>query len=100
MKKRKNADRKKHSFILSLALLLVAGYFVIGLVQSQLDIREKQNEIAAKEAQEQQLSDENACLTDIVNGGDQSAYMERVARDKLGMARRDEKVICDITPSN
>lgn len=100
MRKRMVMKKAKHSFILSLALLLVAGYFVIGLVQSQMDIREKQNEIAAAKAQYQQELDENERLQAVANGGDQSAYMERVAREKLGYVMPDEKVYYDITPGN
>ena len=39
--------KQKHSFILSLALLLAVGYFVISFVSTQLDIREKEKEAAA-----------------------------------------------------
>lgn len=99
MAKRKR-KKKKHSFILSLALLLAVGYFVISFVSTQLDIREKEKEAAALQEQITQQVAENERLQAVVDGGDESEYIERVAREKLGYVMPDEKVYYDITPSN
>ena len=40
--KAKKRKPQKHSFILTLALLLAAGYFVISFISAQLEIREKE----------------------------------------------------------
>ena len=99
MAKRKR-KKQKHSFILSLALLLAVGYFVISFVSTQLDIREKEKEAAALQEQITQQVAENERLQAVVDGGDESEYIERVAREKLGYVMPDEKVYYDITPSN
>ena len=99
MAKRKR-KKQKHSFILSLALLLAVGYFVISFVSTQLDIREKEKEAAALQEQYAQQVAENERLQAVVDGGDESEYIERVAREKLGYVMPDEKVYYDITPSN
>lgn len=98
--KAKKRKPQKHSFILTLALLLAAGYFVIGFISTQLEIREKEKEAAAVRTQVEQQQAENARLQAVVDGGDESEYMERVAREKLGYVMPDEKVYYDITPSN
>lgn len=100
MKGTKKRKKQKHSFILSLALLLAVGYFVISFVSTRLEIREKEKEAAAVQAQYEEQCAENARLQSVVDGGDESAYMERVAREKLGYVMPDEKVYYDITPSN
>lgn len=100
MKAKRKRKKQKHSFILSLALLLAVGYFVISFVSTQLDIREKEQEKAALEAQYAAQVAENERLQAVVDGGDESEYMERVAREKLGYVMPDEKVYYDITPSN
>lgn len=99
MAKRKR-KKQKHSFILSLALLLAVGYFVISFVSTQLDIREKEKEAAALQEHITQQVAENERLQAVVDGGDESEYIERVAREKLGYVMPDEKVYYDITPSN
>lgn len=100
--KRKTQKRKKqkHSFILTLALLLAVGYFVISFVSTRLEIREKEKEAAAVQAQYEEQCAENERLHNVIDGGDESEYMERVAREKLGYVMPDEKVYYDITPSN
>lgn len=100
MKTNRKRKKQKHSFILSLALLLAVGYFVISFVSTQLDIREKEQEKAALEAQYAEQVAENERLQAVVDGGDESEYIERVAREKLGYVMPDEKVYYDITPSN
>lgn len=99
-RKRARAKPKKHSFILSMALLLIAGYFVIGLVQTQLQIREREKRAEEVSAQYEQQLAENKRLQSVVDGGDEKAYIERVAREKLGYVMPDEKVYYDITPGN
>ena len=100
VKKASRAKKRKHSFILSLALLLVAGYFVISLVQTQLQIKEREKKVEEVSAQYEQQLAENERLQQVVDGGDQNEYIERVAREKLGYVMPDEKVYYDITPGN
>ena len=98
--KAKKRKPQKYSFILTLALLLAAGYFVISFISAQLEIREKEKQAAEVRAQVEQQQAENERLQAVVDGGDEKAYIERVAREKLGYVMPDEKVYYDITPSN
>ena len=89
---------KKRSFILTLALVLLVGYFIITIVGLQLDIRERQAVLDQKTAAyEQQLAD-NEHLQSIIDDDDKSEYIEQVAREKLGYVMPGEKVFYDVTP--
>ena len=95
-KKTKRVQSK--SFILTLALVLLIGYFVITIIGLQLDIREKNAELNEKNAAYQQITQENERLESIVQNEDKSSYIEQVAREKLGFVMPGEKVFYDVTP--
>lgn len=95
-KKTKRVQSK--SFILTLALVLLIGYFVITFIGLQLDIREKNAELNEKNAAYQQITQENERLESIVQNEDKSSYIEQVAREKLGFVMPGEKVFYDVTP--
>ena len=84
VKAKKKKGKAKHSFILTLLLVLAVGYFTISLIDTQLKIKERENERLQK----------------VADGGSQEDYIERVAREKLGYVMPDEKVYYDITPGN
>ncbi len=89
---------KKRSFILTLALVLLVGYFIITIVGLQLDINERRAVLDQKTAAyEQQLAD-NDRLQSIIENDDKSGYIEQVAREKLGYVMPGEKVFYDVTP--
>lgn len=100
MAKRKAAPKKvqKRSFILTLGIVLLVGYFVISIISLQSTIKERRAELEQKNAAyEQQLAD-NERLQSIVDDEDKSEYMEQVAREKLGFVMPGEKVFYDVTP--
>ncbi len=100
MAKKKSAPKKvqKRSFILTLGLVLLVGYFVISIISLQSSIKERRAELEQKNAAyEQQLAD-NERLQSIVDDEDKSEYMEQVAREKLGFVMPGEKVFYDVTP--
>lgn len=95
---RRRAEKRKNSFILSLALLLVAGCFIISLVQARIQIRRREAQAADAAARYERQLEENESLRAVADGGGVEAYMERVAREKLGYVMPNEKVYYDITP--
>lgn len=99
-KKKNTPQKKKFSFILSLGLILVAGYFVISLINVQMDIKQRKKDAADLNAQYEQQVAENDQLQNVVDGGDKDEYIERVAREKLGYVKPNEKVYYNITPGN
>ena len=90
--------KQKRSFILTLALVLLVGYFIITIIGLQIEIRERTEVKDQLEIKHQQILESNNRLQTIVNSEDKSDYYEQVAREKLGFVMPNEKVFYDITP--
>ena len=76
---------------LAAACLLAASLFVgragVGRIyHSFADVRKKEAALSRQHAELDSLTAQNARLKS------DTAYMEKIAREKLGMARKDEKV--------
>jgi len=75
----------------ALVVALLVSFFsgksnIVRMYQSLSNIRKKEAALAARHHEIDSLKAQNAKLkTD-------TAYMEKIAREKLGMARKDEKV--------
>ncbi len=94
------APKKKQtrSFILTLGLVLLIGYFVITIIGLQLSIKESRGELEQKTAAYEEQLAQNERLQAIVDNEDKSEYIEQVAREKLGFVMPGEKVFYDVTP--
>jgi cell division protein FtsB len=90
--------KQKKSFILTLGLVLLVGYFVITIIGLQLSIKERQGVLEQKNAAYEQQLEQNDRLQSIVDSDDKSEYMEQIAREKLGFIMPGEKVFYDVTP--
>lgn len=90
--------KKSRSFILTLALILVVGYFIITIIDLQLEIRDRKEVYEQLDNEYEQIVTDNNRLQAIVDSDDKGAYMEQVAREKLGFVMPNEKVFYDITP--
>ena len=98
MAQKKTAKKQKNSFILTLALILLAGYFVITIIGHAIEIKKSNAQLEQKQQiLEQQLA-ENAYLKEVVDSDDKSEYIEQVAREQLGFGLPYEKVFYDVTP--
>ena len=84
VKAKKKKGKAKHSFILTLLLVLAVGYFTISLIDTQLKIKEREKTAEQVSAQYEQQLAENERLQKVADGGSQEDYIERVAREKLG----------------
>ncbi len=94
MKKEKKNSR---SFFLTLAVIAVMGYFVISLISLQIEIRDKSKEVEDAKTQYEEIQLENEELESFLADGDESAYIERIARDVLGYVLPGERVYYDIS---
>ncbi len=94
MKKEKKNSR---SFFLTLAVIAVMGYFVISLISLQIEIRDKTKEVEEAKTQYEEIQLENEELESFLADGDESAYIERIARDVLGYVLPGERVYYDIS---
>ncbi len=99
-KKRPARKPQKFSFILSICLLLLVGYFAISLINVHMQINDRKNEVKELDSEyEEQLAD-NKELSRVIDGGDKEEYIERIAREKLGYVMPGERVYYNITPNN
>lgn len=102
MAKKTKAPAKKRkqsrSFILTLALVLLVGYFVITIIGLQIEIRDRKEVKEQLDKEYEQIITENERLQAIVDSEDKGPYMEQIAREKLGFVMPNEKVFFDITP--
>ncbi|HJB68301.1 MAG TPA: septum formation initiator family protein [Candidatus Fournierella excrementigallinarum] len=84
-------------FFLRAGLVLIGGYLVAGLVFNQVDIAAKQKELQDLENQLEQQRQQNDELERVLESGSDAEIIERVARDKLGYAKPNERVFIDVT---
>ena len=68
-----------------------------GLVFNQVDIAAKQKELQDLENQLEQQRQQNDELERVLESGSDQEIIERVARDKLGYAKPNERVFIDVT---
>ena len=78
-------------------LVLVGGYLVAGLVFNQVQISSKRQELEAVQAQLESQQQQNDELSRVLESGTDLEIIERVARDKLGYAKPNERVFVGVT---
>lgn len=90
---------RKHSIILAVLFCALVCYFVATLISLQAKVRAEEKEVADLNASYQQQLDENSELQMIIESGDESAYIEKIAREQYGYAMPEERVYYDSTAS-
>ncbi len=88
--------KRKNSGIGVLALLVVFLYFAYVAVDQQKQFHAKNLEMARMEnkiREETKVNEELKKEKEMINSDE---YIEKVAREKLGMVKRDERVYVDI----
>ena len=90
--------KQSRSFILTLGLVLLVGYFVITIIGLQLSIRERKGVLEQMQSAYEHQLEQNDRLQAIVDSEDKSDYIEQIAREKLGFVMPGEKVFYDVTP--
>lgn len=83
--------------VLKLGVVVVAVYLIVGIVGGQMQLAQKQRELATLENQLQSQIEENRELQRMMDADDDAAYIERMARERLGYARPHERVFIDLT---
>lgn len=83
--------------LLRLAVAGAAVYFVVSLVSGQLQVAEKQRELEALQARVSLQTEKNEELMRMLDADNDDAYIERMAREKLGYAKPGELVFVDLT---
>ncbi|MCI8497619.1 MAG: septum formation initiator family protein [Clostridiales bacterium] len=84
--------KKKKSILLRIALLVLFLYVVITLVQLQVQIHNNQQELLSIQQAVHAQRLENDELQQLIDSGDSDATIERIAREKFGYVRPEERV--------
>ena len=92
VKKMKN---RKHSIILAVLFCALVCYFVATLISLQVQVRAQENSVAELSSQYQKQIDENAELQRLIDEGNESDYIEKIAREQYGYAKPDERIYYD-----
>lgn len=82
--------------IKALGVVVLVVYLSFSLVSAQFDLMTKKQQLASLKEQEKRLILENQDTERMLENEDETAYIERIARDRLGYANPDEKVFIDI----
>ena len=88
----KKATRKNNIFR-RIALLAAAIYAIVSVVQLELQLDQKKQELGEKIAQTEQAKIENAQLQDLLDNSE--SYLEQQAREQ-GMVRPGETVFIEV----
>lgn len=97
---RRSVRNGNRSFILTLALFAILGYFVISVASLQYQIGEKTKEVEAAQQTLSSVQAENEELKELAREEDEKTYMERIARDVLGYVLPGESVYYDVSTGN
>ena len=90
---------RKHSIILGVLFCALVCYFVATLISLQTKVNAEENSLENLKASYQQQLNENAELEMIIENGNESDYIEKVAREQYGYAKPDERVYYDSSAS-
>ncbi len=91
----KKIKTRKHSVILAVLFCALVCYFVATLISLQMQVHAQQNNLDNLKVQHQQQLDENAELGKLIEEGNESEYIEKIAREQYGYAKPDERVYYD-----
>ena len=97
MEKKQKRAQLLPRFFLRAGLVLIGGYLGAGLVFNQVEIAAKQKELQDLENQLEQQRQQHDELERVLESGSAQEIIERVARDKLGYAKPNERVFIDVT---
>lgn len=96
MEKQKKGGKRKFGLSAAIVAMVTVGLLVKGAMM-QPKILENQDKIAELEARKEYEQRRGEEIDNMKNNVDSDEYIEKVAREKLGMIRKDEIVFIDIT---
>lgn len=96
MKKTKKSGWSSSVFA-KLGIFALIAYLAVTLVVSQVDIMVKRQQLDTVNESIFRQEQENTELQRLIASGDETAYIERIAHDKLGYAAPGERVFIDIS---
>lgn len=90
--------KQRGSFLLRMAIFAFAVYTVVALVNQQVQISEKRQQLASvkQQIQIQEIKNEDIKHALSTGANESSDYIERVAREGLNLAKPGERVFVNI----
>lgn len=79
----------------NIIILVLIGYIVISFVRQEMAIRRIEDEISQKQTELEKLKDENVRLEEQVKNANSDDYIEKLARERLGMLKSGEVIVSD-----
>lgn len=89
----------KLSLPVKICLFIFAVYFAFVIVNLQIEIKRRRAELDDLQLKIESQYVQNTELKRVLEAGDDNEYVERIARERLGFAYPDEKVLIDISGS-
>ena len=94
-KKRLNPKR----FAVAVAVVVFVSYFIYVMIWQQITLSKKNKEINELEEKISIASQETEALQKELDNLEDPEYLERIAREKLGLVRPNERVFIDANKS-
>lgn len=88
-------SRSKSSILLKIALLIFVVYLIYSVSSLQLTLSDKKDQLASLQEEHASLEMKNERLENLIKGGSEGDYIERIARQRLGYAYADEDIFVD-----
>ena len=85
------------SFLLRIGAVALIAYLAVTLIVCQVDIMVKRQRLETLNAELSRQTEENTELERLYSSGDNDAYIERIARDRLGYVSPDERIYIDMS---
>ncbi|HEX3038303.1 MAG TPA: septum formation initiator family protein [Oscillospiraceae bacterium] len=91
--------KQKSSILLRIAIFAFAAYFVVALINQQVQISDKRQQLRAVQQQlhVQELKNDDIKHALSTGANQNSDYIERVARQELDYAKPGERVFVNIS---
>lgn len=93
MRSKKENVKLFHNTIIRLLFLFVGVVVIIGLSRSVVDLWQRRGIVNEREAELRKLQEEQRALTKQLEEATSSAFVEKVAREKLGLVKDGETVV-------
>lgn len=85
----------KHSIILALLFAALVIYFVATFISLQSKVDAAQNNVAVLNQTKEYWEEMNTEIKEVLENGDEAAYIEKIAREQYDYAMPDERVYID-----
>lgn len=93
--KEKVKKKNKKKLIIIIICVVIGIYFAYTLISQQISLSKKNNEIENLQSQINSANEETKKLQTELDNFNNPEYIERIAREKLGLVRPNERVFID-----